>query len=772
MNPKNCLNIGTVKNIADAMRRDFGISNRSNSIARTVILIGAGCSRSAGIPLAAEIAQDLCVRLAYDYGVIKNGSPTPEDAINSLIERGYFKAEEVINSDVENVGSIDWPLVYDTIFSRHYCTPKEIRRIFTNIFENTGGRINWTHVCIGELVRLGYISTVITTNFDQLALEGMAKAGRLPVVAEGLESLNRITGESRTPQLLQIHGSLNTYYLRNSIDDTNQVASDLGARHAIDEILRTAKQFIVIGYNGREEGLMRLLIDAARRHPDTRISWVQYSENIKDISKLAQSLLDTSRFSEVLLGQDSDEFFRILLEELEISAPQFLTDPLFTARELTDNLLFSENEKIRDIISEHQRRVYDIGIADKKMSTLMSRSLSLSPKSGDTEEEIAQNQKMQAVGQLAAGVAHDFNNILTAIMGFSDLLLANHRRTDPSFQDIMNIKQNANRGAGLVRQLLAFSRKQPLSPEPLEINDVLADLSILLDRLLGEKVELKVVHGRNIWPVMADLNQLEQVIVNLAINAGDAMPNGGKLTIRTKNVAEAESAEFENTRSMPAGDYALIEVQDTGHGMTPEVMDKMFEPFFSTKEAGGGTGLGLSTVYGIVKQTGGFIFCTSEVDSGTIFRLFLPRHIPQEAEQHKHESRELEPENAKDLTGSASILLVEDEEAVRAYGARALASRGYKVYQAGSANEALELMAETDGQIDLVVSDVVMPKMGGAALLAELRKSRPGLKVIFISGYAENSIEESLPPNEKFYFLPKPFTLKQLATTVKDVLSE
>ncbi len=387
------------------------------------------------------------------------------------------------------------------------------------------------------------------------------------------------------------------------------------------------------------------------------------------------------------------------------------------------------------------------------------------------EAQFAQSQKMQAIGQLAGGVAHDFNNVLTAIIGFSDLLLASHRPTDPSFQDIMNIKQNANRAAGLVRQLLAFSRRQTLRPQQLELNDVLADLSILLDRLLGEKVELKVVHGRDLWPVMADLNQLEQVIVNLAVNAGDAMAEGGRLTIRTSNVEEAQSTQFENTRGMPPGEYTLVEVEDTGHGMPPEIMEKIFDPFFSTKEVGKGTGLGLSTVYGIVKQTGGFIFCTSEVDAGTTFRLFLPRHIPDIVDEPKPEPKETEPEKVADLTGSATILLVEDEEAVRAFAARALASRGYTVHEAGSGNEALEVMEEAGGEIDLVVSDVVMPEMDGPTLLVELRKTQPDLKIIFVSGYAEDAFEENLPEGEQFFFLPKPFTLKQLATTVKDVLN-
>ncbi|WP_244635793.1 cell cycle histidine kinase CckA [Chthonobacter albigriseus] len=385
------------------------------------------------------------------------------------------------------------------------------------------------------------------------------------------------------------------------------------------------------------------------------------------------------------------------------------------------------------------------------------------------EAQFAQGQKMQAVGQLAGGVAHDFNNVLTAIIGFSDLLLANHRPTDPSFQDIMNIKQNANRAAGLVRQLLAFSRRQTLRPTMLTLSDVLADLTILLDRLLGEKVKLKVVHGRDVWPVMADLNQFEQVIINLAVNARDAMPGGGKLEVRTANVTPAQAEAYGYQGLVPA-EYVMIEVQDTGTGMPPDVMEKIFEPFFSTKEVGKGTGLGLSTVYGIIKQTDGYIYVDSEVGAGTTFRIFLPRHFPVQETGQDEGGKKPEAPPVADLTGSATILLVEDEEAVRAFAARALQSRGYTVHEAGSGTEALEVMEHAGGHIDLVVSDVVMPEMDGPTLLRELRKTRPDLKIIFVSGYAEDAFKKNLPENEQFTFLPKPFSLKQLATTVKDTL--
>ena len=383
------------------------------------------------------------------------------------------------------------------------------------------------------------------------------------------------------------------------------------------------------------------------------------------------------------------------------------------------------------------------------------------------EMQIAQGQKMQAIGQLAGGIAHDFNNMLTAIIGFSDFLLMNHRPTDPAFQDIMNIKQNANRAAGLVRQLLAFSRQQTLRPQVLQLGDVLSELSILLSRLLGENIELKLDQASGLWPVKADLHQFEQVIINLAVNSRDAMPGGGKLTIRTANVDERESRELGSLQILP-GEYVLIEVRDTGCGMSEEVKLKIFEPFFSTKEVGRGTGLGLSTVFGIVKQSGGYIHVESEEGRGTAMCVYLPRH--QEAPGEVEPRPERRVEKPKDLTGRGTVLLVEDEDAVRSFAARALGQRGYQVLEASTGTEALDVFESHQGDVDLVLSDVVMPEMDGPTLMAKLRRDRPDLKIIFISGYAEDSFRKHLAENEDFMFLQKPFDLKELAAAVKAAL--
>ena len=384
------------------------------------------------------------------------------------------------------------------------------------------------------------------------------------------------------------------------------------------------------------------------------------------------------------------------------------------------------------------------------------------------EVQLAQSQKMQAVGQLASGIAHDFNNVLTPIIGFADLLLAKMRPTDPAFADIMNIKQNANRAANLVRQLLAFSRKQTLQPKVHSLTDAMSDLGNLLGRVLGEKVDLKISHSRDLGLVLVDIHQFEQVIINLAVNARDAMPKGGTLFVSTKNISEEESKTLLRG-PMPAGEYVVCEVSDTGSGIPANIVEKIWEPFFSTKEVGKGTGLGLSTVYGIVKQTGGFIYCDSEIGKGTTFSIYLPRHYPKPVDPSLIVPKEVKEKRA-DLTGKGRILLVEDEDAVRAFAIRALSSRGYTVIEADSGESALAVMEAQTEPFDLILSDVVMPEMDGPTLLRELRKRGVTTRVIFVSGYAEDAFEKNLEGQTDFAFLPKPFSLKQLVEKVKEVM--
>ncbi len=383
------------------------------------------------------------------------------------------------------------------------------------------------------------------------------------------------------------------------------------------------------------------------------------------------------------------------------------------------------------------------------------------------EEQFAQSQKMQAVGQLAGGIAHDFNNLLTAMIGFCDLLLLRHRPGDQSFADLMQVKQNANRAANLVRQLLAFSRQQTLRPTVLSVTDVLQELMHLLRRLIGENIQLDVIHGRGLWAVKVDQGQLEQVIINLAVNARDAMAEaGGELAIRTSNRELSRPVKREG-ETVPPGDYVLIEVADSGCGIAQENLDRIFEPFFSTKAVGAGTGLGLSTVYGIVKQTGGFILVDSAPDVGTNFQIYLPRYRPAAGDPAAAKAVQAQ---VTDLTGMGTLLLVEDEEAVRAFSARALRKKGYDVLEASSGEQALETMHAQGDKVDLLITDVVMPNLDGPTLVRRVRESHPDLKVIFISGYTEDSFRRNLGEESDIHFLGKPFTLKQLAGMVKDVL--
>ena len=390
------------------------------------------------------------------------------------------------------------------------------------------------------------------------------------------------------------------------------------------------------------------------------------------------------------------------------------------------------------------------------------------------EAQFAQAQKMQAVGELAGGIAHDFNNVLQGILGFTDLLLVSHRPTDPSFQDLMQIKSNATRAAGLVRQLLAFSRRQTLRPRVVSLNDAVTDVSPLLRRLMGESVPLEIKLGRDLWPVMADPGQFEQAVLNLAVNAREAMADGGRLTIRTRNVTAADCAAMADAgmseTDLPPADYVVFEIEDSGIGIAPQVMSKIFQPFFTTKEVGKGTGLGLSMVYGFVKQSGGFVFCRSDVGQGTCFTILLPRLDEKDMVQPEAEPAATPASPPADLTGAGTILLVEDEDAVRAFAARALSQRGYTVFEAASGAEALDVYAQHP-DLDLIVSDVVMPEMDGPTMLKQLRKQGAGVKVIFVSGYAEEAFAKNLPEGEDFGFLPKPFTLKQLIEAVKNTLA-
>ena len=383
------------------------------------------------------------------------------------------------------------------------------------------------------------------------------------------------------------------------------------------------------------------------------------------------------------------------------------------------------------------------------------------------EAQFVQSQKMQAIGQLAGGVAHDFNNLLTAISGYCDLLLLRHEKGDQDHADLIQITQNENRAAALVGQLLAFSRKQTLTPQVLSVNETLSELTHLLSRLLSEKVKMVAEYGKDLPYAFVDGHQLEQVIMNLVVNARDSMPDGGEVIIRSGMQVFKANKRMHRV-VVPKGKYITISVADTGCGIRAKHLEKIFEPFFSTKDVGEGTGLGLSMAYGIVKQTGGFIFAESEVGKGSEFSIFLPAHegtvLPSEPKKRDRIGR------STSLNG-LSVLLVEDEAPVRTFASRALAMQGVRVTEADSAEVALEKLSDPDLFVDIIVSDVVMPGMDGPTWVAKAKEERPDVKVIFVSGYAEESFTTEYGEISNACFLPKPFSLKQLIELVRELAS-
>jgi two-component system, cell cycle sensor histidine kinase and response regulator CckA len=385
------------------------------------------------------------------------------------------------------------------------------------------------------------------------------------------------------------------------------------------------------------------------------------------------------------------------------------------------------------------------------------------------EDQLRQSQKMEAVGRLAGGVAHDFNNVLTVVKSFSEFLLEDLDKLDPRRSDVEEIAKAADRAAALTRKLLAFSRKQVMRPEPLDLNSVVVGMEKMLQRLIGEDVRIATVLDPDLLAVEADPSSIEQAILNLAVNARDAMPDGGTLTIRTKNeTLDKTDAAW----AIRPGHYAMLSVSDTGHGMDATTQARVFEPFFTTKPQGQGTGLGLAMVYGIVKQSGGHVWVESKPDQGTTFTVYLP----QPAELDTATALRAAPRSAGDprpagtQAGGETILVVDDEEAVRSSTRRALERAGYTVIPATDGADALRLFTEHDGAVDMVITDVVMPGLGGRELVGRLKIMSPELPVLFLSGYTEEGVRNQGVLEPSAAYLEKPFTSENLLHKVREVL--
>jgi len=411
----------------------------------------------------------------------------------------------------------------------------------------------------------------------------------------------------------------------------------------------------------------------------------------------------------------------------------------------------------REVFVQVSLRSYDVSPGAKGILAVLSDATDLK----SLEAQFVQSQKMQAIGQLAGGIAHDFNNLLTAISGHCDLLLLRHDPGDGDYADLMQIRQNANRAAALVGQLLAFSRKQTLEPQSLDLRDILADLTHLLNRLVGERVSLVLEHDPNLPNIRADKRQIEQVIMNLVVNARDAMKGNGEIKI-TSEVVDLQMPWQRDRAQVPPGHYVCVRVSDQGCGIAADKIQKIFEPFFTTKRVGEGTGLGLSTVYGIVKQSGGFVFVDSVVGQGTLFTLLFPSHQARAVSA----IAKTPPLNTSTDVKTGTILLVEDEAPVRAFASRALRLRGYSVIEADCAERALFILEDPDVDVQLFVTDVVMPGKDGPTWVCEARGARPNIGVVFMSGYVESSLTETREKVPNSAFLPNPFSLIELTDIV------
>ena len=507
------------------------------------------------------------------------------------------------------------------------------------------------------------------------------------------------------------------------------------------------------------------------------------------LSALPLGLALTDRDGRFLFANKA---FLRAVEREENGLPQFPSDLVVredkaaiadTVRRFAKGATSSGDMAVR--LANDKEEPVSIGLAGVRGLGDAAVLLSISDSSEEKRlrRQVAQATKMQAVGQLAGGVAHDFNNVLTAIIGYCDLMLLRHTPGDSDYDDIQQIKANSNRAASLTRQLLAFSRQQTLRPVVLQMPDVVSEVSQLLKRLMGDKVEFSVRHDRELGPVRADPQQLEQVIINLAVNARDAMQSHaarlrkqdwkGRLTLATRRVSARDVRKM-GIDIMPADDYTVLIVQDTGGGISPEHLNKIFEPFFTTKEQGKGTGLGLSTVYGIVKQSNGFIFADNVSEAGggptgARFTVYLPVHKGELPEKQNGENGD--EAKASEWSGGGKLLLVEDEDMVRAVAERALTRAGYSVTTARDGEEGLAEIANGTVEFDMVVSDVVMPAMDGPAMARAIRKVKPKLPILFMSGYAEEQLRNDIDI-ENMHFIPKPFSVQQINAKVSEVLGE
>lgn len=501
-----------------------------------------------------------------------------------------------------------------------------------------------------------------------------------------------------------------------------------------------------------------------------------YFENAKDaiyVHDLSGRYLMVNKAGEELIGYSRDEILqmrisdvvpRSCLDEIHARLKEKLTDHSLTIYEL--EAIRKDGSRVPIEVSS--RLIYENGVPVAVQGS--ARDITERKRAEEalraSQLQLQQSQKLEAIGQLAGGVAHDFNNMLTAIIGYTDLSLRRVGLENPIRRNLEETKKAADRAASLVRQLLAFSRKQILEPKVLDLNDVVKDMHKMLTRLIGENIKLATRLQSDLGSVKADPCQVEQIIVNLVVNARDAMPRGGRVTVETSNIALDDQAAASKHVSVKPGEYVMLAVSDTGSGMDQETQARIFEPFFTTKEVGKGTGLGLSTVYGIVKQSDGNIWVYSEQGMGTVFKVYLPRIDDTAASTIDKQAQETSVPR-----GTETILLVEDEDVVRGLTRKILMQAGYNVLDAKGGDEAIRLFHAHAGPIDLLLTDVVMPEISGKEIADRLLQLRPSIRVLFMSGYTDEAIVQHGVLDANVKFIQKPFTWVGLTRKVREVLN-
>jgi PAS domain S-box-containing protein len=728
------------------------VSDKANSIAEiTAYSIAPGLVFNDSTAIR-EVINSAITNEDLLFIVVKNDSGRVIDSYAKAINtpRDYVKShDDHVYSETNHIFHVTTPIRFNNNRVGEICLGFSLKGVYQEISNsrNTIAFVSLLVLIFGIISVIG-ISAVITKPLMSIVKSAKHIAeGDLTIrteivtndeVGDLATAFNIMVDniESNQNKLIDLNANLEekvrirTQELRNEIGEKIQAEEELAKSLSLltATLESTADGILVVNNEGKIVNLNQKFVDM----------WSIPSDII-------QSRDDEKALNFVLSQLKQPELFVQKVKELYSSPEQNSFDTL----EFKDGKIFERYSQPQRLAGNSVGRVWSFrDITERR----------------HLEESLRQSQKMEAIGQLAGGVAHDFNNILTVIMGYGDFLSDKIPKDDPMHNDLTEIKRASERAASLTHQLLAFSRKQVLSPKILDLNTVVGNLEKMLGRLIGEDIDLAFFPGKDLYQVWADQGQIEQVLMNLVVNARDAMPAGGKITIETANV-ELDEIYARTHGQVRPGPHAVLILSDTGTGMDQETQSRVFEPFFTTKEVGKGTGLGLATVYGIIKQSGGNIWVYSELGKGTTFKIYLPQIDQNEVPNARPDLSD------ESLTGTETILLVEDESSLRDLAFAILVKRGYTVLEASNGEDAILACAKYNDPIHLLLTDVVMPLMNGRELAEKLQPRRPDMKVLFMSGYTDEAIVRHGVLDSANAFLQKPFTPESLAKKVREILN-